>query len=61
MTPHIKLLPAIIFVFFDSVNAFKDNEGTTNPVIEAVFDLMVTVLIPLILFTDNENLGKLNY
>ncbi|CAG8505578.1 8096_t:CDS:1 [Funneliformis caledonium] len=51
---HILLLPAIIFVFFDSVNAFKDNMGASNPVIEAVFDLLVTVLVPLILFIDTE-------
>jgi hypothetical protein len=55
---HIKLLPTIIFAFFDSVNAFKENEGASNPVIEAVFDLMVTVLIPLILFDKNESLKK---
>ncbi|CAB4424519.1 unnamed protein product [Rhizophagus irregularis] len=58
---HIKFLPAIIFVFFYFANAFnvKDNDGDNNPVIEAVFDLMITVLIPLILFTDNENLKEI--
>uniref|UniRef100_U9TXF5 Uncharacterized protein n=2 Tax=Rhizophagus irregularis (strain DAOM 181602 / DAOM 197198 / MUCL 43194) TaxID=747089 RepID=U9TXF5_RHIID len=50
-----------LLFFFDFANAFnvKDNDGDNNPVIEAVFDLMITVLIPLILFTDNENLKEI--
>lgn len=55
---HINLLLAIIFVFFDLVNAFKGNESDNNSVIEAVFDLMITVLIPLI-YSLNENLKEI--
>ncbi|CAG8446474.1 12811_t:CDS:1 [Dentiscutata heterogama] len=49
---HFKYLLAIIFVFFGSVNALKENIGASNPIIEATYDLMVLVIIPVVLTID---------
>ncbi|CAG8615990.1 1719_t:CDS:1 [Paraglomus brasilianum] len=50
---HIQLLSLIILGFSDSANAFKGNTSSANEIIETVFDLLITVLIPVILVAKN--------
>ena len=55
----IKLLPAIIIlVFFGSVNALIKDDGTSDSIIEATFDLMVTVLIASVITIDVDRIKK---
>src|SRR6185369_765443 len=52
---HIQLLSLIVIIlgFSDSANAFKENTSSANEIIETVFDLLITVLIPVILVAKN--------
>ncbi|CAG8478884.1 14553_t:CDS:1 [Gigaspora margarita] len=49
---HFKYFLTTFFIFFGSVNALKENIGSYNPIIEATYDLMITVMVPVVLTID---------
>ncbi|CAG8667609.1 6137_t:CDS:1 [Dentiscutata erythropus] len=51
---YIKFLPTIIPIFFNSVNALTENQvvGSSDSIIESIFDLMTTVLISSVITID---------